>query len=76
MEGESQAVWEGWHVAVATITPCCSMISSFIYFKTYANEIYFCSSHHIEHNGENRFLNGNYMSQINYFKVLLLCEIM
>jgi hypothetical protein len=50
---------------------------SVIFFKkAYASEIYFCSSHRVEHNRENRILNRYHMSEINYFKVLLLCEIM
>jgi hypothetical protein len=34
------------------------------------------SSHRVEHNGENGFLNGYHMSVINHFKVLLLCKMM
>jgi hypothetical protein len=33
-------------------------------------------SHHIKHNGENRILNKYHMSEVNYFKILLLCEMM
>jgi hypothetical protein len=44
------------------------------------SEILFCSSHHVEHNGENRILNEYHMSEINHFKVLLLykmvCQMM
>jgi hypothetical protein len=43
--------------------------------KIYASEIYFCSSHRLEYNGENRILNGYHMSEINHFKILLLCKI-
>jgi hypothetical protein len=25
-----------------------------IFFKTYVSEIYFCSSHRVDHNGENK----------------------
>jgi hypothetical protein len=32
------------------------------------------SSHRVEHNCENRILNRYHISEINYFKVLLLCE--
>jgi hypothetical protein len=34
------------------------------------------SSHHVEQNGENEILNRYHMCEINYFKVLLLCEMM
>jgi hypothetical protein len=36
----------------------------------------FCSSHRVEHNDKNEILNGYHMSEINHFKVLLLCKIM
>jgi hypothetical protein len=36
----------------------------------------FISSYRIEHNDENRILNRYYISEINYFKILLLYEIM
>jgi hypothetical protein len=32
--------------------------------------------HRIEHNSENGILNGYHMSEINHFKVLLLCKMM
>jgi hypothetical protein len=32
--------------------------------------------YYVEYNGENRILNGYHMSEINYFKVLLLCKMM
>jgi hypothetical protein len=51
-------------------------MSYFNFFKTYASEILFCSSHRVEHNGENEILYGYHMSEINHFKVLLLCEMM
>jgi hypothetical protein len=51
-------------------------MSLFIFLKIYVSEIYFCLSHHIEHSSENKILNGYHMSEINYFKVLLLCEMM
>jgi hypothetical protein len=38
-------------------------------------EILFYSSHRVEHNGEKGILNGYHMSEINHFKVLLLCKI-
>jgi hypothetical protein len=53
-----------------------SINDELFFLKTYASEIYFCSSHRVEHNGENRILNGYHMSERNYFKVLLLCEMM
>jgi hypothetical protein len=33
-------------------------------------------SHGVEYNDENKILNGYHMSEINYFKVLLLCKMM
>jgi hypothetical protein len=51
-------------------------MSYFNFFKTYASEILFCSSHRVEHNGENEILYVYHMSEINHFKVLLLCEMM
>jgi hypothetical protein len=36
----------------------------------------FCSSHCVEHNGENIILNGYHMGEINHFKVLLLYKMM
>jgi hypothetical protein len=39
-----------------------------IFFKTHVSGILFCSSHRVEHNGDNRILNGYYMSAINHFK--------
>jgi hypothetical protein len=39
--------------------------------KIYLSEIYFYSSHHVEHNGENRILNLYHPSEINHFKALL-----
>jgi hypothetical protein len=35
----------------------------YIFLKIYANEIYFYSSHHVEHNSENKILNGYHMSE-------------
>jgi hypothetical protein len=37
------------------------------FVKTYASEIQFFSSHRIEHNDENKILNGYHMSEINHF---------
>jgi hypothetical protein len=36
----------------------------------------FVPSHRVEHNGENRILNGYHMNEINHSKVLLLCKMM
>jgi hypothetical protein len=44
--------------------------------KIYLSEIYFYSSHHVEHNGENRILNLYHPSEINHFKILLSYEMM
>jgi hypothetical protein len=46
------------------------------FFKTYTSEIYFYSSHHIEHNSKTEILNKYHTSEINHFKVLLLCKMM
>jgi hypothetical protein len=56
-----------------------------IFYKKYVSEIHFYSYYHIEHNGENKILNGYHenkilnryqISKINHFKVLLLCKMM
>jgi hypothetical protein len=47
-----------------------------IFLKIYVSEMLFCSSHTVEHISENGILNRYYISEINYFKVLLLCKMM
>jgi hypothetical protein len=42
----------------------------------YVSELLFCSSHLIDHKGENKILSEYHMSEINHFIVLLLCKIM
>jgi hypothetical protein len=37
-------------------------------------QVRYIFSSHVEHNDENKILNGYHMSEINYFKVLLLCK--
>jgi hypothetical protein len=45
-------------------------MSYFFLKNIYESEIEFCSSHHIEHNGENGILNEYHMREINHFVIM------
>jgi hypothetical protein len=40
------------------------------FFRIYVNEIYYCSSRRVEHDGENRIENKHHLREINYFKYI------
>jgi hypothetical protein len=41
-------------------------------FRIYVSVIYFCSSHHVEHDAKNKIKNRHSINEINYFKFFLI----